>query len=152
MGWCVLSWGQWYFWAQTGGQGVGTGSKMTARMVMAMVFSFGCFMAIRIVDCFADNASQGTEKGLRMLLSTFGIIMGLCWEACFTEAINGISEEFHGSKQVLVDVVLTLALSLVVVPAWSWYILTKVMENEGESEQGKDEGLSSLTEDSEDRE
>ncbi|CAK0816694.1 unnamed protein product [Prorocentrum cordatum] len=135
MGWCVLFWGQWLFWAGTGGHGVGTGSRMSARMLMAMVFSMACFMAIRIVDFFADRASKSTQKGLRQLLSTFGIVMGLTWEACFTEAIDGITADYDGSYKTVLDFGITFSLCAVVLPAWAMYILPKVLEDE---EQKKD--------------
>jgi hypothetical protein len=132
MGWCMLFWGQWWFWNGTHGHGAGSGSKMSARMLMAMIFSVGCFVAIRIVDCFADRASRSTEKGLRQLLSTFGIVMGLTWEACFTEAIEGIAADYEGATATLVDFGFTFTLSAVVLPAWALYILPKVMaEDEG---------------------
>ncbi|CAK0893384.1 unnamed protein product, partial [Prorocentrum cordatum] len=139
MGWCVLFWGQWLFWAGTGGHGVGTGSRMSARMLMAMVFSLACFMAIRIVDFFADRASRSTQKGLRQLLSTFGIVMGLTWEACFTEAIEGITGDYHGTYKTVADLGFTLILCAVVLPAWAMYILPKVLEDEeGKKEKQKE--------------
>jgi len=142
MGWCGLFWGQWCFWSETGGNGVGTGSKMSARMLMAMIFSMGCFAAIRIVDFFADRMTEQSEKGLRQLLSTFGIVMGLTWEACFTEAIDGIANDYEGASRIITDVGLTLVLSVVVLPAWALYILPKVMD---ENEDKKKEEPSSLT-------
>jgi len=145
MGWCGLFVGQWFFWAETGGHGVGTGSKMSARMLMAMLFSVLCFAAIRIVDFFADRMPPDTQKGLRQLLSTFGIVMGLTWEACFTEAIGGIAADYEGTAAVIADIGLTVALSVVVLPAWALYILPKVMEeNENAKDNEKEKEPSSL--------
>lgn len=143
MGWCMLFFGQWWFWNGTGGQGAGTGSKMSARMLMAMIFSLVCFAAIRIVDCFADNASRSTEKGLRQLLSTFGIVMGLTWEACFTQAIEGISSDFEETQAVLAEFVLTVTLSVVVLPAWALYILPKVMTEDGDEKKKEPSSMES---------
>lgn len=131
MGWCLLYWGYWQFYAFTDDKDQ-VGGKMTMRIIMALVFSAISFTAIIGIDRVADHV-RGTsgEKCLRDLLITFALLMGLSWEAAFTEAINGVGAAFpvHPSlasmsfDSSIVTVTLGLALCAVVLPAWALFIL-----------------------------
>merc|ERR1712228_966362 len=56
MGWCLLFWGQWEFWSSTHGRGLGPGDQMTARIIMALTFSFMGFTSIYAIDFVADRS------------------------------------------------------------------------------------------------
>lgn len=146
MGWCLLMWGQWWFWHATDDKGIGAGGVMSARMFISWMFTILVFVAMRIIDRLADDSQgsgYGVSKGLRELLRVFGLLMGLSWEACFVTAVEDIS---HGHlisipwiqhEQTFIISGLTLGLGMVVVPAWALYILPRVMEAEEEEENAR---------------
>jgi len=97
---------------------------MTARLVMCVAFSAFAFVGIGIVDFIADRVDKGIEEGLRALLETLGILMGLVWEAAFVNATEGIVAHLHPLQlRTISDAGLNLLLCVVVGPAWAWYLL-----------------------------
>merc|ERR1719231_1559742 len=104
MGWSLLYTGQWLFWAVFPSGLAGHGSKMLARVVMAIVDSSIAVVAILVVDFLADRLQEmgsprrhrGLEiaKGLRTLMSALGLLLGLAWEAAFDQALEHLVERF----------------------------------------------------------
>eukprot|EP00928_Gymnodinium_smaydae_P070154 TRINITY_DN54070_c0_g1_i1.p1 TRINITY_DN54070_c0_g1~~TRINITY_DN54070_c0_g1_i1.p1 ORF type:complete len:536 (-),score=68.16 TRINITY_DN54070_c0_g1_i1:41-1648(-) len=139
MGWTLLYWGYWQFYQAAGSkdEDFGPGGKMLQRLTMAIVFSVIVFFAIVVIDKLADTASAmggpGTENGLRALLKTFSLLMGLSWEACFNQGVTAIGLQYHGSEQTIVIVILTLATCSVVLPAWALYILPNTLDADFEA-------------------
>jgi len=130
MGFCTLYWGQWFFWNSTSGRGVGDGDKMTARMVMAMVFSVLVFGAVYAVDSLADRAAR-RAVGLRELIGGLVLTLGLSWEAAFLQAFEGVGNSYEDHFAATVaDVVLTGFLCGLVMPAWALYILPHAVEED----------------------
>jgi hypothetical protein len=129
MAWCVLPYGQWQFWTATGGEGIGEGTVMTARVVMALASSAGCFTLIFIIDKIADAYPEdeqdegGFADGCRKLLTAFVLSMALSWEAAFDRAVEGLSEQFQGSTKVRMEAFISFGLCAIVLPAWKMYIL-----------------------------
>merc|ERR1719421_819051 len=127
-GWSLLYWGQWLFWSSVP-ESVGEAYKMSARMIVAMVFSAMVFVSVFILDYIADREYM-EPAGLRALIATLGMLMGLAWEAVFTLAIDSVSGWFEHtqSKKMLVEVGLTIIMCLLVLPSWVMHILPKIHE------------------------
>lgn len=126
-GWCLLSWGQWLFWSSVG-ESMGETDKMQARMIMAIAFSAVVLSSIFIFDFIADH--YATQSGLRALISTMALLLGLAWEAVFTLSIESISGHYieYPAQYIWVELGLTLILCGVVLPAWVMYFLPKAEE------------------------
>jgi len=126
-GWCLLSWGQWLFWSSVG-ETMGEADKMQARMIMAIAFSALVFSSIFIFDFIADH--YATQSGLRALISTMALLLGLAWEAVFTLSIESISGHYiHNPTQYIwCELGLTFVLCGVVLPAWVLYFVPKAEE------------------------
>jgi hypothetical protein len=123
VGWCFLFWGYWAFYAATDDEDVGSGGLMTMRLLMALLFSAVSFVAILGIDALADRSGPEVETGLRALLKTSALVMGLSWEATFTEAVTSIGSGFEVPERTFVHLGITFGLCVVVLPAWAMYIL-----------------------------
>lgn len=128
-GWCLLSWGQWLFWSSVG-ESMGEADKMQARMIMAIAFSAVVLSSIFIFDFIADHLA--TQSGLRALISTMALLLGLAWEAVFTLSIESISGHYieHPSQYIYCELGLTFILCGIVLPAWVMYFLPKAEEGQ----------------------
>merc|ERR1712187_265780 len=67
MGWTLLFWGYWEFYAAVANQEA-PGGRMSQRVIMALVFSAIVFGSIVFIDFIADISSQELEESLRGLL------------------------------------------------------------------------------------
>jgi len=126
-GWCLLSWGQWFFWSSIG-ERMGEADKMEARMLMAIAFSVLVFAFIFIFDFIADRIDF--QSGVRALISTMALLLGLAWEAVFTLAIESICENYikHPAQYIYCELGLTFGLCSVVLPAWVMYVIPQAEE------------------------
>eukprot|EP00927_Polykrikos_kofoidii_P067467 TRINITY_DN6295_c0_g1_i2.p1 TRINITY_DN6295_c0_g1~~TRINITY_DN6295_c0_g1_i2.p1 ORF type:complete len:679 (+),score=95.37 TRINITY_DN6295_c0_g1_i2:295-2037(+) len=123
-GWCMLFTGYWVFYSTTADAGIGSGGSMEMRVFMTLVFSAICFLSMLMVDAMADRVDEHFEKGLRALLNSFALLMGLSWEATFAEAVESVGSTFEDIKtRTVVSVTITVGLCAVVLPAWALYIL-----------------------------
>lgn len=140
MGWTLLYWGYWNFYATQGDkdEDFGPGGKMLQRLTMAGVFSFIVFGLIFLIDKIADQVREMTDNGqiesesgqciqygFRSLLKTCSLLMGLSWEATFNQGVHAIGAGYEGSTQTVVIVLLSAATCAIVLPAWALYILPK---------------------------
>ncbi|CAK0820619.1 unnamed protein product, partial [Prorocentrum cordatum] len=103
-----------------------------------MSFGLACNCDVKHMQML-DVGEDGVSNGLRELLRVFGLLMGLSWEACFVTAVEDISEGHTKHQRTFIISGITLALGLVVVPAWALYILPKVLEAEEEEEARRNE-------------
>eukprot|EP00746_Dinoflagellata_sp_MGD_P162513 gnl/MRDRNA2_/MRDRNA2_90105_c0_seq1.p1 gnl/MRDRNA2_/MRDRNA2_90105_c0~~gnl/MRDRNA2_/MRDRNA2_90105_c0_seq1.p1 ORF type:complete len:604 (+),score=68.02 gnl/MRDRNA2_/MRDRNA2_90105_c0_seq1:81-1892(+) len=126
-GWCLLSWGQWLFWSSVG-ESMGESDKMQARMIMAIAFSAVVLSSIFIFDFIADH--MATQSGVRALISTMALLLGLAWEAVFTLSIESISGHYaeHPTEYIYCELGMTFILCGIVLPAWVMYFLPKAEE------------------------
>lgn len=131
MGWTLLYWGYWYYYDWMMDKH-GSGGKVGMRIIMAIMFSALSFMAIVWIDFVADRtANASVEKGMRSMLKTFALLMGLAWEATFTSAVKAIGHEFEGHEATFVIDGLVLTICAVVLPAWALYIFPKTFGADG---------------------
>merc|ERR1719238_1372839 len=100
---------------------------MTARMLMALVFSGVVFLAIFAVNFLAKSIGI-SESANNAVLQVLGLLMGLSWEAAFGEAVEGIGHRFEiDVTRLEVQICITVLLCLMVLPAWAWYILPQAI-------------------------
>lgn len=127
MGWSLVFCGQWEFWSSTSGNGVGLGDKMTARMIDALVFSYMSFGFIIALDFLADNVKVA-RGGFQAVSCAFTLGLGLAWQGAFSEAISCLSNRFEDkTTRAYMDVLITLCLCGIVMPAWVLYMLPKAL-------------------------
>eukprot|EP00927_Polykrikos_kofoidii_P067466 TRINITY_DN6295_c0_g1_i1.p1 TRINITY_DN6295_c0_g1~~TRINITY_DN6295_c0_g1_i1.p1 ORF type:complete len:698 (+),score=96.03 TRINITY_DN6295_c0_g1_i1:2-2095(+) len=123
-GWCMLFTGYWVFYSTTADAGIGSGGQMEMKVFMMLVFSAICFISMLGIDAIADRVDVHFEKGLRALLNSFALLVGLSWEATFAGAVVSIGSTFEDARtRAMVNVAITVGLCLVVLPAWGLYIL-----------------------------
>lgn len=99
---------------------------MAINMIMALAFSAGVLIILRVVDCISDCYTGDLAEGLRMLNYAAAILMGLAWEETFHEGIHIICADYPVPQSTLIDNALTFAINLLVLPAWALYILPQV--------------------------
>eukprot|EP00928_Gymnodinium_smaydae_P031652 TRINITY_DN23169_c0_g1_i1.p1 TRINITY_DN23169_c0_g1~~TRINITY_DN23169_c0_g1_i1.p1 ORF type:complete len:774 (+),score=166.35 TRINITY_DN23169_c0_g1_i1:306-2324(+) len=123
-GWCLLFWGYWAFWNGTGRQGlIAQGSVMVGRVTMVLVFSIIAFVGLFVADQLADRLAT-VEEGLRALSEAFVLLLGLCWESAFMQALDSINANYRDRVQIaFIHLGLTVLLNVCVMPAWILYIL-----------------------------
>jgi hypothetical protein len=137
MGWSLTFCGQWQFWSATKGKGVGLGDKMTARMVDALVFSYLCFFMILILDFVADKLNIA-RTGFNAVSNSFVLGLGIAWQGAFSEAVNALSHRFDDKTvRAYMDVLITICLIAVVMPAWLLYMLPKALAGPQPLEEAK---------------
>jgi len=131
MGWCFLFSAQWTFWTFTDDHGLGAGDKMTARMVMAAVLTIASYGSIFMIELLASSYEK--LESLRPLARGFVLLLGLCWEAAFQQAVEGVGDCYTGHAKTFSFISLTTFLCIIVLPAWGVYILprAKSLHKEG---------------------
>ena len=75
---------------------------------------------------------------LQQLFLASGLLIGLGWERSFDKAIELVvinGESYTNLGSVGVKVVLSVVLTLIVLPAWRWYIIPKILDLEEEEEE-----------------
>jgi len=127
MGWSLVFCSEWQFWSATKGEGVALGDKMTARMINALIFSFVSFAFIIGIDMVADKMKVG-KTGFIAVTQAFVLGLGMAWAGAFSEAMSCMSHMFADEEsREYADIAMTFVLCIVVLPAWFWYMLPKVM-------------------------
>lgn len=126
LGWCLLFCGQWFFWRWTGGQGVGEGDVMSARMIMVLGFGVGGFSVIIMLDWIADHGwvDRSLVNGL---IDAIGLLLGLSWEAAVTSAVEGLGTAVPG-RTLVVDLTVDVGLCIATIPAWALYVLPQSLK------------------------
>jgi len=152
MGWSLVFCGQWEFWSSTSGSGVGHGDKMTARMIDALVFSYMSFGFIIALDFLADKVKVA-RGGFQAVSCAFTLGLGLAWQGAFSEAISCLTNRFEDkTTRMYMDVLVTLCLCGIVMPAWGLYMLPKALagpqpldglKTQGEGNEGEENEQSS---------
>merc|ERR1712014_346737 len=101
-------------------------TAMSTDIAMSTDTAMGTDKAADLVN------NRGLEYGLRSLLKTCALLMGLSWEATFNQGVHAIGLKYEGSTRTLVIVLLTTATCLVVLPAWAMYIVPYTVEDDFE--------------------
>eukprot|EP00448_Togula_jolla_P012603 CAMPEP_0170614816 /NCGR_PEP_ID=MMETSP0224-20130122/25006_1 /TAXON_ID=285029 /ORGANISM="Togula jolla, Strain CCCM 725" /LENGTH=580 /DNA_ID=CAMNT_0010940507 /DNA_START=12 /DNA_END=1754 /DNA_ORIENTATION=- len=106
---------------------------MLKKVYQAIIVTGVCFCSIFFIDKLADADWTGeeTDKMLRTIILSFGILIGFSWEQCFDISV-AIFSHVHGALKpvAIMKLVLSVGLCTVVVPAWVFYILPVVVQYE----------------------
>eukprot|EP00405_Crypthecodinium_cohnii_P016793 CAMPEP_0206454436 /NCGR_PEP_ID=MMETSP0324_2-20121206/21136_1 /ASSEMBLY_ACC=CAM_ASM_000836 /TAXON_ID=2866 /ORGANISM="Crypthecodinium cohnii, Strain Seligo" /LENGTH=536 /DNA_ID=CAMNT_0053924909 /DNA_START=169 /DNA_END=1776 /DNA_ORIENTATION=+ len=121
--WCLLFWGEWQLYA-AGFQGV----RITGLLIVALSLTFLSFFAIVGLDLVADTFHRTEARGLRILMLSLGLMVGFTWERAFHIGFDALSLDSKGQYHESARLGLAAGLALLVLPAWSLYILPSALK------------------------
>eukprot|EP00746_Dinoflagellata_sp_MGD_P154064 gnl/MRDRNA2_/MRDRNA2_84612_c0_seq3.p1 gnl/MRDRNA2_/MRDRNA2_84612_c0~~gnl/MRDRNA2_/MRDRNA2_84612_c0_seq3.p1 ORF type:complete len:368 (+),score=56.45 gnl/MRDRNA2_/MRDRNA2_84612_c0_seq3:74-1105(+) len=100
------------------------------EVVEALIVSLECIVLTFLLDKLADaEKRRSVETCIRRLILTFGVLIGFCWEHCFHEGVHDIAARVHNKTEFPVWILRFVGctgVTLIVLPAFSWYIVPKV--------------------------
>lgn len=143
MGWCLVSWGKWKFWSQVDKDQTILGTRLTiigsedvlsARVLMAVYFGFWTFLWVLVAHKVRSRLHM-LGDGVSAISDGIELAFGLAWEGSVHQAIEDLSDsvEYESPLQKCwMKVSLCVAMCMIVMPAWLWYIVPKHMEDESE--------------------
>lgn len=137
MGWCLVFWGKWMFYfTQSNSHALVRSNKMLGSMALTVLFSCVCYAMIIIVFIVTSRKElRRSAQCLRSILEGFVLCMGFYWEKLFFEALDGIQPREHTENGIQTFVLMTFIICVLLLPAWSWYILPKGLECHGAHEE-----------------
>lgn len=100
---------------------------------LAIVLSFVSFVLIFGLDKVADYEGTGSsaDKAIRSIVVALGVLVGFSWERSFDTATDyAVNSLLPAYRNPLSKLLLSLALSLIVLPAWRIYILPNALRAE----------------------
>merc|ERR1719183_818633 len=123
---------------------------MTSRLCLAVIISIAVAPLIILIDFAADRV-EWCAVGLRAFIDAMGLLMGLTWESAFDRAVEALEERLAPGgteRQTLCAKVMFLAvISIVCLPAWRLYILTRAHDGVEAAEKAEaTPGISTETE------
>lgn len=100
---------------------------LTAKIALALVVSLLSFLIIFVLDAIADAQTEGSEeqRAFAKIILAKGLLIGFSWEGCFATAFHCISHGF-GEWVKVGNFGLSIALCIVVIPAYRMYILPEM--------------------------
>lgn len=98
-----------------------------SRVLMAVVISFLSFAIIVCLDWIYDQDCTGdtADEAISSLIRALSLLVGFCWEQSFDCCVEVLGERFN--SPLVLESTLTLAICILVYPAWRWYVLDKVL-------------------------
>jgi len=124
------------FWGGDGG-----GDAMGAQVIIAAMLSFFSCMCIRGLDLMEDygkdhpsnlDSDSGdidkVSKAVAFGVSALGLLVGFSWERAFDHGVGTLSTLTH--NPALSKLVGSVVMALVIVPAWSAHIVSKVIAHD----------------------
>mmetsp|Transcript_156024 Transcript_156024/g.291151 ORF Transcript_156024/g.291151 Transcript_156024/m.291151 type:complete len:741 (+) Transcript_156024:65-2287(+) len=136
MGWSLMYACRWQWWTARHG----VGEVMTARLMLALIFSYVGFIFIVVVDRIGDKVKVGKE-GFAVVNEAFSLGIGMSWEGAFSQSVDEFAEEYGGEgghARAWTEVLLAVFLIILILPAWVWYILPKVLAGPEITDDNKD--------------
>jgi uncharacterized membrane protein len=99
------------------------------KVVVAIVVSALSFILIFFLDKLADSekTSDAVDELIVIVIGSFGIMIGFSWEQSFDTGVEVIAEAFSEESKHWMQLLITLMLAGVVLPAWKWYILPNLL-------------------------
>jgi len=129
LAWSLLFWGEWqvYISGFDGG-----GSRIEACIVTALVLTVVALVVVLLLDAIAGFVlhTRSSQRGLRSLLLSMGLMVGFTWERAFDLGLEHLSVTHGGAWAGVLKHVTPWVMVGIVVPAWAWYILPKAKEAE----------------------
>mmetsp|Transcript_130789 Transcript_130789/g.419460 ORF Transcript_130789/g.419460 Transcript_130789/m.419460 type:complete len:545 (-) Transcript_130789:204-1838(-) len=120
--WSFLLWGQWEFTEH-----IFHGEALFAKVIFSNVVSCCCMLGI--IGLAHLKAKMGFEvmgNEFRVALTALALLIGVAWEDCFDCAVEHLAQGQHDEATFKVG--LALALAVVIVPVYAWYLKPKAME------------------------
>jgi len=98
---------------------------MPYQILLAMTVSVLSILLIFIFDVIEDICGpHGVMGGLtQSVISTLSLLVGFAWQRCFQEAVKSVA--VLSPRPYLMELVVSLIVVILVVPAWQRYILRK---------------------------
>jgi len=121
MAWSFLFWGEWQVYC-FGYEGVRIAGCMLVALVMSVIGVLSVF-GLDSLKTWCEN-SEASKLAIPQLVLAVGLLVGFAWERCFDMGLDTISE-LHGPYAHIIVHVLQVALLILVLPAWSSYVLPK---------------------------
>eukprot|EP00927_Polykrikos_kofoidii_P010392 TRINITY_DN14392_c0_g1_i1.p1 TRINITY_DN14392_c0_g1~~TRINITY_DN14392_c0_g1_i1.p1 ORF type:complete len:667 (+),score=84.34 TRINITY_DN14392_c0_g1_i1:145-2145(+) len=114
--WCFMYATQWWI----AGIFRKSEDRAAVQVVLAIVVTILCFIAIPILDKFADDGNASIRK----IIPSLGFLIGFTWESCFDTAIEGAIEGLpEGFWRIACKSFLGLGTTAIILPAWILYIV-----------------------------
>jgi hypothetical protein len=131
MGWLLLFWLNWQFWESSSDEGIdGTGNVLSGRMYIFLFLALIALVAILGLD-FVASYFPHLVGGLQVLSEAFLLMLGLGWENVFMSINSGVVKHVEDeTAKVLIRSALSLAMCVIVMPAWVLYILPHSLEHD----------------------
>jgi len=129
-GWCFLFSCRCLYWGSTDDYGFFKGDQMTARVIQAITLSLVTFIVIVLLKGSGDRGWL-TAPSVKLLMASFGLMLGLSWEGAFGQALEVVAEagENAGGKlSTCGSDLLGLTVCVIVLPAWAFFILPNAKE------------------------
>eukprot|EP00670_Eutreptiella_braarudii_P017957 CAMPEP_0174351134 /NCGR_PEP_ID=MMETSP0811_2-20130205/8376_1 /TAXON_ID=73025 ORGANISM="Eutreptiella gymnastica-like, Strain CCMP1594" /NCGR_SAMPLE_ID=MMETSP0811_2 /ASSEMBLY_ACC=CAM_ASM_000667 /LENGTH=463 /DNA_ID=CAMNT_0015480041 /DNA_START=184 /DNA_END=1578 /DNA_ORIENTATION=+ len=126
--WCTLYAVTWQ-WSFLGSLMPGLVDGVPGHVCVALSASFLAFVLMFCLDKIHDSEKNSEEKkaAIVSVILSFGIMVGFTWEQSFDAGIETIAEEFSEREKHWLQLLITMILALIVLPAWKMYILPKVV-------------------------
>lgn len=99
--------------------------------LVATLVSIVAFAGIFTLDYLGDTAGGDLNLAMRSIIKSLGILVGFSWESAFEVGVEVISElttEVGAWCPVIVRVGMAVIIGLGITPAWTRYILRRVVE------------------------
>jgi len=99
--------------------------SMGYQILLAMTASVFSVLLIFIFDVIEDMCGQeGVMGGLtQSVISALSLLVGFSWQRCFQEAVKDVGQ--MSPRPVFMELVVSMIVVVLVVPAWQMYILRK---------------------------
>jgi len=99
--------------------------SMAYQISLAMTASVFSVLLIFIFDVIEDMCGpNGIMGGLtQSVITTLSLLVGFAWQRCFQEAVKSVAD--LSPKPYLMELMVSLIVVIIVVPAWQRYILRK---------------------------
>lgn len=115
--------GEWQF-----GRSDFDGPRIGGCMVVALYMTLFVLVLVFGLNVMRNNTAG---KVMRPVVLGLGLVVGFLWERVFDIALEAIAEEHH-MQEALVVTPISLAICIVVLPAWKWYVMPKAQQVEDE--------------------
>lgn len=111
----------------------GGADTMAAHVIIALSLSAFACLLIRGLDCLEDWGknhsdqvdSDTVSKAVSVAITALGILVGFSWERSFDHGVSSISTLTRDPE--LSKFISAFIVAIVIVPAWSMYIVSKVI-------------------------
>lgn len=115
---------------------------VVSRVILTVELSFIAFWVIMILDKLADADWTGetTDRAIITIIGALSTLVGFAYEQSFDGAVEALASVCFKSHPMIGELVLTFGVWVIVYPAWSKYILKKLLllkEEKEESNSGK---------------